>query len=78
MVYYQACNPKVTGSLLGRGMIPGREGHSVDMESEEKERIHHNVRFPSREANSMVVLKQSGRRGPKNLESLVGDILCSR
>ena len=59
-------------------MIPGGEGHSVDMESEEKERIHHNVRFPSSKTDSVVVLKQSGRWGPKNLESLVGDILCSR
>lgn len=48
------------------------------MESEEKERIHHNVRFPSSKTDSVVVLKQSGRWGPKNLESLVGDILCSR
>lgn len=45
------------------------------MESERRITCHE---FPSREANSMVVLKQSGRRGPKNLESLVGDILCSR
>ena len=71
---YQGYDPKVTGSLLGRGMIPEREGHSVDMESEEKERIHHNVRFPSSKTDSVVVLKQSGRWGPKNL----GDILCSR
>lgn len=48
------------------------------MESEEKERVDHNVRFPSRETNPVVVLKQSGSRGPKNFESFAGDSLCSR